>query len=797
MLGRIDRQAGKTFIYSAFGVILLVFWIWFAAAVRPALEGKLTERTKLALASNGVNFPLDIAFRGRVGTISGMVSGVDGLNQLEQVLGLIDVPGAAKLELEVGAIPEEEPATLPWARFELSDGTIRVSGELPQSLEEQFAESFEGSRQRVDLADLKFGERVLREAWVERLEDFSGALRKTVRNGSVEVRPTAVSASGIFERTEDRDQFAAALVAFAAVNLEHSMDLKIVQAPSEPILEFFADGDEIKVVRGKLPKTRVSGDFVDLLEEIGVRGVELIEREEHVQSPRWLVGAGSWVPDLLAKLSDGELIIDGRDFFVRGVPKPGEIANVSALMDVVRSQSGLNIVEESLSNPAPPPEPVEAELSIVWSAEGNVEFEGNLPDDQSGQALLKALSNAFPEADDSSILLATHVKQAKWIGLQKRWIPVMAALGHGSMKAVGSELTIEGEALSSSDAEVITSTESKLKDDGLDVEFLIAIPASPVVAINGEEMKPEPMISLEIPVEEPASEAEEENVEEKTAKVILLPENLGELQGYGSVRFVFSGTSALLEDEDNSRLENIADQLREKDLSLIVAGFAKPDSTGYVRWLNQRRADEVWRLLIAYGIDANRLESAVYQPRDSMTEPELERSVVLFAPAEGSQGPNASSSGEMDQRQMIDEPVIAETALPEPEPEVAEESEAPNSKTGGELVGIIYFGHGTAMVKAPQKEAMVPIAAKLKDFPADTRFVAAGFADPSGDPEFNRWLSGERAVSVRGMMANAGVASSRVETRVYGSSNLQGNVETEQGQALNRRVEIRTWYADP
>ncbi|MEM0896325.1 MAG: OmpA family protein [Verrucomicrobiota bacterium] len=719
-----------------------------------------------------------------------MVPGVEGVNRMEQIMGLIDVPGAAKLKLDLGAISEEAPMALPWVRLAVDEERMTVTGELPSQSKEAFMTSIGDTRQEMDTGGLRFREAVMQEAWIERVSGLGEATVGTLQKGEVEVRSTAVSASGTFKRSEDRDRFAAALVAFAGVNLEHSMDLKVVQAPIDPILEFFVSSGSAKVVRGQLPKTRVIEDFLEALKEEGVRGLDLIERGESVQSPRWLVRAREWVPQLLAQLDEGELVVDGRDVFVRGEPKEGRFAEVSSLMDGVRGRDGLRFVEESVSQPAPVlPDPVPAELHIAWSAAGEWEVEGRIPGDSLGDQLYTALSEAFPSLELSSLERGAHVEPTRWLASGKRWIPVMAALGHGALTAKGDKLTIVGEALSSSDAEVITTTEAMLEEDGLNVEFSIAIPASPVVSINGEEMAPAP--TLEVPVEEPIIE-----VEEKTAVATLLPRSLTRLNGFGNVRFVFAGSSALLKDEDTNRLERIADSLRESDFEggITVAGFAAEDSSGYTRWLSQRRADEVWRLLVAYGIEAASMHSAVYFPEPGATESESEQSVLLLVAADSSrteaQVSMAASQAEEPAVEILEVPEASEPAVP------SEEPAAKPSPVGGELLGTIYFGHGTAMVKAPQKEAMLPVAEKLKEFSSETRFVAAGFADPSGDPEFNRWLSGERALSVRGMMAAAGVASKRVETRVYGSSNLKGDSNTEAGQALNRRVEIRTWYVD-
>ncbi|MCB0587501.1 MAG: OmpA family protein [Phaeodactylibacter sp.] len=67
----------------------------------------------------------------------------------------------------------------------------------------------------------------------------------------------------------------------------------------------------------------------------------------------------------------------------------------------------------------------------------------------------------------------------------------------------------------------------------------------------------------------------------------------------------------------------------------------------------------------------------------------------------------------------------------------------------------------------------------------------AGHTDHIGGAEYNQQLSRKRAEAVRSFLLNQGVAPEQVSAAGYGLAQPIGDNETEEGRALNRRVEIR------
>ena len=66
-----------------------------------------------------------------------------------------------------------------------------------------------------------------------------------------------------------------------------------------------------------------------------------------------------------------------------------------------------------------------------------------------------------------------------------------------------------------------------------------------------------------------------------------------------------------------------------------------------------------------------------------------------------------------------------------------------------------------------------------------------GNTDSIGTDAYNQALSERRAESVRGHLVNRGVSASRLSAVGYGESQPVASNETDEGRALNRRVELK------
>ena len=111
-----------------------------------------------------------------------------------------------------------------------------------------------------------------------------------------------------------------------------------------------------------------------------------------------------------------------------------------------------------------------------------------------------------------------------------------------------------------------------------------------------------------------------------------------------------------------------------------------------------------------------------------------------------------------------------------------------------EVVGVDYenllFDFDSSAIRSGHDDKLDMLGAYLQKNP-DAYVVAAGFTDSQGDEEYNLWLSERRAASVKDYLVNKfSIDMDRIVTLWYGELNPAADNATEEGQQINRRVEI-------
>lgn len=82
------------------------------------------------------------------------------------------------------------------------------------------------------------------------------------------------------------------------------------------------------------------------------------------------------------------------------------------------------------------------------------------------------------------------------------------------------------------------------------------------------------------------------------------------------------------------------------------------------------------------------------------------------------------------------------------------------------------------------------VAGILRQHP-ELRLEVAGHTDTQGDPDYNLWLSEQRAITVRDYLVKQGVNTDTLTARGYGPHQPIADNTTRAGLARNRRVELR------
>jgi outer membrane protein OmpA-like peptidoglycan-associated protein len=107
----------------------------------------------------------------------------------------------------------------------------------------------------------------------------------------------------------------------------------------------------------------------------------------------------------------------------------------------------------------------------------------------------------------------------------------------------------------------------------------------------------------------------------------------------------------------------------------------------------------------------------------------------------------------------------------------------------------ILFDVDEATLKPKSKEELADLAVILNKYD-DTNILLEGHTDSTGSAEYNLDLSRLRAQSVSNHLAAEAVNPARFTIMGYGKDQPIASNETEEGRALNRRVEVAIYAND-
>lgn len=121
--------------------------------------------------------------------------------------------------------------------------------------------------------------------------------------------------------------------------------------------------------------------------------------------------------------------------------------------------------------------------------------------------------------------------------------------------------------------------------------------------------------------------------------------------------------------------------------------------------------------------------------------------------------------------------------------------QALETKSRYDLYGI-HFDSGTATMQPEAASLIDDIAEMLGNFP-QWRLRITGHTDSTGDAAANETLSVDRAEAIAAELVGRGIDASRLETEGAGQDQPLATNDTEEGRALNRRVELARLDAKP
>jgi OOP family OmpA-OmpF porin len=102
----------------------------------------------------------------------------------------------------------------------------------------------------------------------------------------------------------------------------------------------------------------------------------------------------------------------------------------------------------------------------------------------------------------------------------------------------------------------------------------------------------------------------------------------------------------------------------------------------------------------------------------------------------------------------------------------------------------IKFGSDTAYIEPESAGVLELVAGQLREQP-ELRVRIEGYTDTQAPSAYNLELSHERAESVKRILVGFGIAPTRLDAVGLGEAHPVASNDTEEGRALNRRVELK------
>ncbi|MCB0326863.1 MAG: OmpA family protein [Bdellovibrionales bacterium] len=109
----------------------------------------------------------------------------------------------------------------------------------------------------------------------------------------------------------------------------------------------------------------------------------------------------------------------------------------------------------------------------------------------------------------------------------------------------------------------------------------------------------------------------------------------------------------------------------------------------------------------------------------------------------------------------------------------------------GTVEGIFFDYNDSSITR--ESYGVLDRAAQIFKRYEQLKFIIEGYTDSLGQESYNQKLSLQRAQSVQNYLIQRGIPSSRMQIKGYGESRPRASNDTEDGRALNRRIEFNIW----
>ncbi|WGQ09592.1 OmpA family protein [Pedobacter gandavensis] len=138
----------------------------------------------------------------------------------------------------------------------------------------------------------------------------------------------------------------------------------------------------------------------------------------------------------------------------------------------------------------------------------------------------------------------------------------------------------------------------------------------------------------------------------------------------------------------------------------------------------------------------------------------------------------------------VEKPAPAPVEKPAPAPVEEKEAPAPEEKASFNFSNV-QFEFNSDVLKTASFEILDQVVSQMKKSP-DVVLTIHGNSSTEGSAAHNMSLSVDRANAVKSYLVNAGISGTKLKIKGHGATNPVTSNATEEGRALNRRVEFKT-----
>jgi outer membrane protein OmpA-like peptidoglycan-associated protein len=189
-------------------------------------------------------------------------------------------------------------------------------------------------------------------------------------------------------------------------------------------------------------------------------------------------------------------------------------------------------------------------------------------------------------------------------------------------------------------------------------------------------------------------------------------------------------------------------------------------------------------------------QQAEAEKRQSQDEARDAKEEAKKEQREAQQAARAERGAERNAQWATDRAALAESqatreAQTRPAPRVgATEPQADTAATVAGAKSTVHFAPNSAELSQDARAKLDELAGKLRGQTPSHNVMIEGYTDYAGSERTNTQLSDRRAREVADYLESKGVDRERIATKAHGKSPPAGKDTTDQGRALNRRVEV-------